>query len=70
MNAALIAIGRSLVALDILSSLGKGVADRVQSTVSSGVEGIAKQGTKAALTSATNKNRCSKKSAASDRLRY
>ena len=45
----------AIVALDLLSSSGKGVADMVQSTVSSSMEGIAKQGTKAVIKGATKK---------------
>lgn len=45
----------AVVVLDILSTSGKGVADMVQGTVSSGVEGIAKQGTKAVVKGATKK---------------
>ena len=45
----------AVVALDILSSEGRGVSDMVQGTVSSSVESAAKQGTKAVLKSATKK---------------
>lgn len=45
----------AVVALDILSSEGKGVSGMIQGTVSSGVEGIAKQGAKAALKGAPKK---------------
>jgi hypothetical protein len=45
----------AVVALDILSSEGKGVSGMIQGTVSSSVEGIAMQGAKAALKGATRK---------------
>lgn len=47
----------AVVALDILSSEGKGVSDIVQGTVSSSVEGIASQGAKAALKGASKGKR-------------